>query len=199
VAEANTAFKQCRAVLSSQLALPSNRSEPPSNSPPPSCLVHGDVGQHLLVGLVLRVDVMLVHHVALPVVLPGERLAALPRVRAVRLGAVELARLDVLVVDVPVEVRYRAEAPPTSRVRAFIGPVVIPTVVASIVCKRLRREIGSRRWNRLNLLELVIRALHNPAHVADEPARRPSRRPSRRRPWRPARGRTRRSAARYIR
>ena len=76
---------------------------------------------------------MLLQHVPLPVVLPGEGFGALPRVVAPGLGAVELARLEVLVIDVPLQVRDGAETPLAPRLLAGPRPVVIPPVMAAMV------------------------------------------------------------------
>jgi hypothetical protein len=73
---------------------------------------------------------MLVDHMPPPVVLPGKRLAALSGKGALWLGAVVLARLEVLVVDVTVQVRLCAESHDTAGVRALVGPVMVTLVVA---------------------------------------------------------------------
>lgn len=65
-----------------------------------SCPVHHAIA--ILYRLGLRGDLMLVHHVPSPVVFPGERLAALSRIGASVFGAVELAGLLVLIVDMAI-------------------------------------------------------------------------------------------------
>ena len=85
---------------------------------------------------------MLLQHVPLPVVLPGERFGALPRVVAPGLGAVELAGLEVLVVDVPLQVRDRAKTPLAPRLLAGPRPVVIPSVMAVMVLAFHTQRLG---------------------------------------------------------
>lgn len=90
---------------------------------------------------------MLVLHVPPPVVLARERLtAALLRVRAARHRAVVLARLVVLVVDVPVQVRLGAEA--LFALRAFVRPLVVAFVVAKGRRVRLVRFECTDEWSR---------------------------------------------------
>ena len=78
----------------------------------------------------LGVAAVLVLHVAAPVVLAGKRLAALTRPGAASFGAVILARLVVLVVDVAVQMRLGAEAPVAVGMRALMRPFVVALVVA---------------------------------------------------------------------
>ena len=78
----------------------------------------------------LRVAVVLVLHVSAPVVLAGERLAALARPGTPGLGTVVLARLVVLVVDVPVQMGFGAEAPVTVGVGALVWSLMVPLVMA---------------------------------------------------------------------
>lgn len=73
---------------------------------------------------------MLVDHMASPVVFPGEALAPSPRIRARLLEAVELARLLVLVVDVPVEMGLRAEALVAVGVGTLVGTLVVSSMMA---------------------------------------------------------------------
>lgn len=77
-----------------------------------------------------RVHAMLVDHVASPVVFPGEALAPDPGIRARLLEAVELARLLVLVVDVPVEMSLGAEALVAVGVGTLVGTLVVSSMVA---------------------------------------------------------------------
>jgi hypothetical protein len=96
-------------------------------------LVHRGIAQIIFVGNVLWIDGVLLQHVPLPVILPGERLCALPRVIASGLGAVEFAGFRVFVVDVPFQMRYRAKASPAPFVLACARPFVIAFVVAAMV------------------------------------------------------------------
>ena len=75
---------------------------------------------------------MLVDHVSSPVVLSRERLAAVAGVGACRVYAVVLARLVVLVVDVPIKMRLRAESLITTWMAALVWPIVVPLVVAGM-------------------------------------------------------------------
>ncbi len=92
---------------------------------------HGVV--HIVFGHSLRVDGVLVHHVPLPVIFPREGFAALPRVFALGLGAVELAGLAVLVLNVALQVCNGTETPLAPRTLAGPRPVVVPPVDPAIV------------------------------------------------------------------
>ena len=74
---------------------------------------------------------MLILDMPPPVILAWKALAALLRVRAPILGAVVLARLHVLVVDVPVQMRLGAEALPAPVERALVRTLVVAFVVAA--------------------------------------------------------------------
>lgn len=73
---------------------------------------------------------MLILDMPPPVILTREALSALLGIRAPILGAVVLARLHMLVVDVPVEMRLGAEALPAAVERALVRTLVVPLVVA---------------------------------------------------------------------
>lgn len=90
---------------------------------------HRVVTQIILVGVVLGIDGVLLEHVPLPVILSWEALCTQARVLAAGLSAVELARLFVLVVDVPLQMRNGAEAP--IALLALPRPFVVPLVVAT--------------------------------------------------------------------
>jgi hypothetical protein len=134
-----------------------------------SCLAHRNIAQIVLVGHVLGVDGVLLEHVPLPVVLPGEGFCALPRVVTPGLGAVKLARLVVLVVVVPLQMRDCAEASLAAWLLAGPRAVMVSTVMTAIM---LALCLVARKT--LYLLELVERALYGAANIADEPAGRPS-------------------------
>lgn len=95
---------------------------------------------------------MLLQHVPLPVVLPGEGFGALPRVVAPGLGAVELAGLEVLVVDMTLQVRDGAETPLAPRLLAGPRPVVIPSVMAAMALA-LHTQILDEGGDSLELVE----------------------------------------------
>jgi hypothetical protein len=96
-------------------------------------LVHRGIAQIIFVGYVMWVDGVLLQHMPLPVILPGEGLCALPRVIATGLGAVEFAGFGVLVVDVPFQMRYRAKASSAPFVLTGARPFVIALVVAATI------------------------------------------------------------------
>lgn len=73
---------------------------------------------------------MLVLHMPPPVILPRERLAALPGVRAVLLRAVVLPRLVVLVIDVAIQVGLGAEPHVAAWMEALMRSLMVPFVVA---------------------------------------------------------------------
>lgn len=119
--------------------------------PSQSCRCHrrsSILHRHVLLERLGRVlHAMLVLHVAAPVVLARERLAAaLFGVCAPGHGAVVLARLVVLVVDVPVQVRFGAEALVAER--TLMGPLVVAFVVAGGVAVSMGcgGKEGGLRW-----------------------------------------------------
>lgn len=63
--------------------------------------VHRDIAQIVLVGHVLRVDLVFLQHVPFPVILPWEGFCSLSRIFTPGLPAIELASFEVLVVLVP--------------------------------------------------------------------------------------------------
>jgi len=81
----------------------------------------------------VRRDLVLVHHVSPPIILPGERLATLPGIRATVLGAVELAGLFVLVVDMAVQMGLRAKLHSASRMGALVRPVMVALVMIELM------------------------------------------------------------------
>lgn len=128
---------------------------------------------------------VLVLHVPPPIVLPREGLASLSGIEAARLGAVELARLVVPVVHVPLKVRDRAEAAVTSRMIAGEGPLVIPLVMTIDPLLAMR---PAARQKAMHLLELIERTLDGTAVWASKPPGRPAGRSAWRWPRRQARG-----------
>ncbi|KAL2170865.1 hypothetical protein VTG60DRAFT_4352 [Thermothelomyces hinnuleus] len=111
------------------------------------------VAQIIFIRRVLRIDRVFLQHVSLPVVLPRERLCALPRIVAPRFGAVESAGFVMLVIDMSPQMCHCTKPPSAPWMLAWERPVVIPSV----------------------MIELMVRALHGAAHIADETARWPGR------------------------
>lgn len=81
---------------------------------------------------ILWVDGVFLQHVSLPVVLPRKRFRALPRIVAPGLGAIETARLLVLVIDMTFEMCDGAKAQLTPCKGARPRPLMIPFVVAAV-------------------------------------------------------------------
>ena len=98
---------------------------------------------------------VLVDHVPAPVVLARERLAAGDRVGAALFGAVVLAALAVLVVDVTVQMRPRAEALAAARNCALVWPLVVTFVVAGMLVGRYLTGVREGEGNLLELVNLV--------------------------------------------
>lgn len=93
-------------------------------------------GHHIVAilhGFGTRGDPMLVHHVPSPVIFPGERLAALPRIGALMLCAVKLPSLLVLVVDVAIQMRLGAKLHSATRVYALMWSVMVAFVVIELM------------------------------------------------------------------
>lgn len=109
-----------------------------------SGIVHADIAQIIFVGHVLRIDRVLLQHVPLPVVLPGEGFCALPGIIASWLGAVEFAGFRVLVVDVAFQMRDRAKASPTPFMLACARPFMVASVVAAMVVSFAREKKKKR-------------------------------------------------------
>lgn len=106
-------------------------------------VVHPEFAQIILVGHVLWIDGVLLQHVPLPVILPGEGFRALPRIVASGLGAVEFAGFRVLVIDVPFQMRDRAEASPAPFVLACARPFMIASVVVELMKRVLDDAAGA--------------------------------------------------------
>jgi len=94
----------------------------------------------ILYGLGTRGNPMLVHHVPSPVIFPGKRLAALPRIGALMFCAVELPSLLVLVVDVAIQMRLGAKPHGATRVYTLMWSVMVAFVVTNNLLATIPRE-----------------------------------------------------------
>lgn len=71
-----------------------------------------------------------------PVILPRERLSALPRVWTAQLGTVKFPSLLVLVVDMSIQMCLGAKFLPAAWMSAFVGSLVVSPVMTKI-CQRV--------------------------------------------------------------